>query len=273
MRSRTKKKFIKIFFILSVSILLGFFIYSSSNPLNKRTIVSPNILLLTNPVHNFCGKVQKIDKEAFWLAKTVYTQEKSSAPVKENTLTYKITIDEQTKLQNLFAPIPYLFKVNPGVRAAYIKPDLRKFKTGQIINVTFKEDLRRYLKDTFTAEYVYFSPVTNSVFGVISQVEQGSLRLQSFSRMPLPPSRSGSKESAQLGQVKEKIYTVQVTPDTEISWLDNTNPAEPKAVKLDFGELTAGLPVMVYTNVDVEETDSIVALLINPKVKLSPQKK
>ena len=37
-------------------------------------------------------------------------------------------------------------------------------------------------------------------------------------------------------------------------------------MKFDFSELKVGLPVVVYTDVDVYETDTIVALLIQPKV-------
>lgn len=252
--------------------MLCLFLYITFNPTNKKTIISRNILLLTNPVMNFCGKVQKVEKEALWLTRTVYTQEKLSAPLKENTLTYKITIGEQTKMQYLPPAIPYLFKAKSEIRPAYIKPDMSKFRIGQVINVTSREDLRRYPKDTFTAEFVYLQPVVNSVFGIISQVQSHSLRLNALLPPKLPFAKADNREEDQPRYPKERVYTVQVDPNTEISWWDNTNPAQPKPVKFDFSELKVGLPVAVYTDLDVYETDTIVALLIQPKAKPVLQK-
>lgn len=265
-------RFRKIFFIFLGSILLCFFLYSTFNPTNKKTIISRNILLLTNPVMNFSGKVQKVEKGAFWLTKTVYTQEKSSGLPKENILTYKISIGQQTKMQYLSLSIPYLFKAKPQIKSAYIEPDMGKFRIGQVVNVTSREDLRCHPKNTFVAEFVYLPPVVNSVSGIISQVQPHTLRLKAL----LPPkilfAKADNREEENLRYPREMVYTVQVNSDTEISCWDNTNLAQPKPVELDFSKLTVGSSVVVYTDVDVYETDTITALLIQPKAKLLLQK-
>jgi hypothetical protein len=252
-------------FIFAIIVLLSLSAYSVFHSLNRKTVISPNILLLTNPVMNFCGKVQKVEKDALWLTRTVYTQEGPSAPPKENALTYKVTIGEGTKMQYLFPIVPYLFKPRAQIKPGYLKPDMSKFKIGQVINVTSKEDLRRYLKDTFTAEFVYFPPVENVVFGIITQVGPQGLSLKAFPRLPRAPfDRADNKEEGQPQYPKDMLYTVQINPDTEISWWDNTDPSQPKALKLELSDLTIGLPVVVYSDRDIYETDNFVALLIQP---------
>lgn len=262
----------KIFFISLAGILLSLFVYLAFRQLNMGMSISRNILLLTNPVMSFSGKVQKVGEEALWLTRTVYTQERSSAPVKKNTLTYKIAIDERTKMQYLIPGAPYLFKARSESRPVYMKPDMRKFKTGQVINVTSREDLRRYSKDTFTAEFLYLQPVANSVFGIISEVLPHGLRLNAILPPKMPFSAADNLAEELPGLPGEKVYIVEVNPDTEISYLDYTNPGEPRPVKLDFSQLKPGLPVEVYSDADVYDTDTITALLIQPKITPAPQR-
>ncbi len=261
-------RFRRVFFIFSGSILVCLFLCITFNPANKKTVISRNILFLTNPVMNFCGKVQKVEKEAFWLARTVYTQEKLSAPLKENTLIYKVTVGEQTKMQYLHTAVPYIFKAKSETKPAYLEPDMSKIGIGQVVNVTSRDDLRRYPKNTFVAEFIYLPPVVNSVSGIISQAQPNGLRLKTLLPPKLPFTAADNREEGRPRYPREMVYTVQINPDTEISYWDNANPDQPKPVKFDFSKLTVGLPVVVYTDADVYQTDTITALLIQPQAEL-----
>ncbi|MCL5797953.1 MAG: hypothetical protein M1366_04085 [Patescibacteria group bacterium] len=226
-----------------------------------QTTLSPQTFYLTQPVTSFSGKVDAVEGNTIQANQTLYLQIPNSvAPSpgqlpaaftagSAKTVTYRITVDQNTKIERSYNPVVYFFKKITPAPAPRIT--LSDIKPGQTITAYSAVDLRT-VQSAFTASLIQIPPVPTSITGAIVDRSGSQLTIQSYLGFLSPP--------------KNKSFTLSVTPDTEISTADTSfdpsKPAQPRLLHLS--DLMPGMQINVYTDQDITTTDHLTALRIEP---------
>lgn len=249
----------------------------------KSSTTSPasNLLLLTNPVNSFSGKVDKVEQGAvvvsqqFTLAQNIApatTTKDGKPPVVATpvtkTLTFIVKVTQNTQINQPIASIPYLIKtVQPSPPP---KGTLKDIKVGQQVSIFTNTDLRMLKTNEFEASSIQLPPIANSISGKLASIKGNVLTVKAIP--PQPPLQPGSTPTAP----KEVNYTVTVTDNTEISRYgqaeppkEGTAPKPPAPEKLDLSDLKEDMQVTVYTNVDTVANQKITALRIEPFIVIT----
>lgn len=244
---------------------------------------SPDILLLTNPVTSFSGKIEKVSGDSILVSQKVSSnqmfQAGAAAPVNQKpgeppaalptpvvkTLTYKVKVTQNTQINMNQSFIPYLtVSVTPVPPP---KLTLQNLKVGQNISIQSAADLRTITNNEFEAQSITLS-ITNSFSGKISSVKNNTITVKG-NLMGVIAAAPGSAGE----QPKEIEWTVKVTDKTEISRYKQISemlkPGEtakaPEVEKLSLSDLKPDTMVTVYTNVDAASEKSVEALRIEPQ--------
>lgn len=204
---------------------------------------SPDILYLTQPVTKLFGRITKVEGNTLSL-----TQRFSlAANAGTKDLTFTLTVTPRTKIVRLASYIPYLFKTVPP------QPDevlsLKELVPGMVAAVTTNADLRLSSQESVEATSVEVTRVSNTITGTVTGIQGNSLTIKA------PPPTLPAAIPATTPPVKEHIYTVAVTPQTEIS-------RSGKALSLS--DVAPGQTVTVWTGADVAMDTAVTALRLEP---------
>lgn len=294
------KKYLPIFAVAGVLFfaLVGFFIGQSGlikgNSLvntSSKNKVSSDILLLTQPVNNFSGKVDKIEGNAIWVSQQFTLPQPMlpppavttpgqpppaiPTPLPPKTVTYKVVINTTTQINRPPVFISYL--LTTPTPPAPEKLSVKDIKLGQYISLNTNTDLRTLVNNEIVASSIQLPPIANSINGKISNISGNTLSIKAF-----PPSQGGPggpamMPNASIAPPKEVTYTVAVTDSTEISRYGQPEPAKEGAMpkgpvpeKLSVSDLKVDMQLTVWTNVDVTAVQKFTAQRIEPTIIITP---
>lgn len=274
--------------ILILAVFLGFIavktnivqkVLSLNQNVSSKT-VSPDILFLTNPVTRISGKIGKIEGNTIWVSYQSILQQpgmslftavdqRPAASVSASviptpiskTLTYKVTVGQNTVITKQSAPIPYSLKTVTPAKPS--QASIKELKAGQNISVDTNTDLRTLLSNNFEAISVEAVSTPIYMSGKIASISGNTINLKAF----FTSTQVESPGKPQLP--KEEDFVVTVTADTEISSPpetlkqgDSSASSAPKQYSL--GDLAEGKLITVYADGEVLTGNSVTALLIQP---------
>ncbi|MDO8335229.1 MAG: hypothetical protein Q7T74_00380, partial [Candidatus Saccharibacteria bacterium] len=182
-----------LIFLIPLAVFL--FLKYSNKSSSGKAYVSPNTLYLTQPVMAFTGVVEKIEGNQLTVTqKQTLTTPSAVPPVppvldpatpssplptpRTVTLTYLVTIGDQTQISQPIYPINYLFKTIPPQPPAQLT--LQDIKVGQSITISSQVDLRTLKGNTFEASTLNLPSKINTLTGTITQLSSNALTLKAF---------------------------------------------------------------------------------------------
>ncbi len=275
--------------LVALAILVFFMIadYKNKGGLGGG-VVSQNILYITQPVMSFSGIVEKIEGNKITVSQKQMLMQTGTAaqmpPVaitgvpspyptpKMVTITYQTTLSDRTQISQPAPYISYLFKT--GAPGAQEKLTIKDIKVGQNITVNSQSDLRTLSGNVFEAVMINLPQKTNTLNGRISGVEGNSLTIKAFPPLAMGAYTRSSAMGTAQNIPKEKEYTITITKDTEISRMIYSTammtpgepPTPPKTEKLAPSDLKKDMQATVYTDADVTQGSSFIALRIEPMI-------
>lgn len=223
------KRILLIILLFVVLGILGIFMIKYSSP--KTPSISPNVLSLSQPIYSISGMIEKIDNRAIYVTDQTYK------------LTYKIIAGKNTSVLRSPVTIPYLF-LNKDTNNTTIPTRItfEDLQVGDMVFISTKQDLRTIVKNEFEPSIISKTTTSNSIQGVITEIGNGIVRVNSSS----------------------KIYRVDIPSTAEISSLT------PQPTRYFFSDLKVGTQITAYTEDDVRRTNDITALRVEP-IGLTPQ--
>lgn len=273
--------------IIALSIFLLILGLSAAIPVLKKRVpqksISPNILLITQPVTSFSGIVEKIKGNIVTISQKVIEQSQIAPPLAQTnttspipfptpvikTIAYNVLISEKTVISQAPSYINYLF-ISP-TPAPQTKLSVQDIKKGRTISVNTNVDLRTLSANEFEATAVNLPQITNTLNGKIVSLTDNTLTLKAFAPVTAAIGAGNAAPSAP----QEKEYRVTLTSDTEISRMLYGAPAAPgeipqlpKAEKLAPSDLKKDMQATVYTAQDVSENKELTALRIEPIIPI-----
>lgn len=234
--------------------------------------VSPDILLLTQPVNSFSGKIDKMSNDSIQVSNELVdtslignvavgpngpTNSQPASTPKPKKVSYSVKVPSSAKITRSDQPIPYLFK-NNGAPNFQSFPEVKfsDLKVGDLVSITSSSDLRTVADGSFEATNISVRPQSNSIVGQVKQVKGNALTLNGVSN------NQAFGFAAQPATPKD--YDVTIGNDTEIgrfsSISDPTKPA--RADRLGLGDIKIGSLLTIYTDQDVTSGSQLKALLI-----------
>ena len=232
--------------VFILGILLGV-IYSIFYPIKSSEKISPNILFLTQPVNMLSGKVEKISGNV------------ATISIVSSPTTYQVLITDQTKI---IKPQAY---VNSPAQSGKLSID--DIKIGQYITVNSSVDLRTLSGNRIEATVITLPGVFNTLSGRITDINTGFLTLTTFA----PPTSSEILIRMNPFPPAGKKFMVKLTGATEILQYPSsapnlvTNLQPPTAPKkLSLADLKPDMPVTIYTDKDISNSQNLTALRIEP---------
>ena len=231
----------------------------------------PDYLFLTHPVMTFTGKIDSVEENAIWVSQNFTLFQNSTmtpvgnlgqqnfppsplpTPIKR-TIRYKVLITDNSIISQPTTSINHLFASPspPNQKKISIK-DLAIRET---VTIGTNSDLRLLSTNQFEAASIQLPPISNTVYGTITDIKDNQIFVKGNMVMPLPDA---------LEKSQEKQYQVTITDTTEISRMNNWGKPE----KLAFSDLKKDMQVNVYTAEDVVESQTLTALRIEPMLVLA----
>lgn len=208
---------------------------------------SPDILYLTQPVTKLFGRITKVENGTLSL-----TQRFSLADTGTKDLTFSLALTPQTKIVRLATFVPYLLKTVPPLPDEVLT--LKELIPGMVAAVTTNADLRLASQAAVEATAIEVTRVSNTITGTITKIGGNSLTVKAA-----PPALPAAIPPLATPLAKEELYTVAVTPETEIS---RSGKGQPE--KLSLADVAVGKTVAVWTRQDVALATSVTALRIEP---------
>lgn len=241
----TKKYFIiaLIFLILFFSEIYVLFIHpkfikKETTKTSEVQQISPDILLLSEPIHWLTGTIEKIE------GSTVFIK-KSTTP--QLSKTYALTLNTNTIIVKIPTPIPYVFKSIPVQNKTQLT--LADLRVGQTITALTSTDLRFLQSDTFEVNSIEVQSSIYPLIGVITKISENTMTLSGL-----------NQQSIQSEQTREETYEITISQDTEIYRLSTETLSSPK--KLSLSDLSVGLTVSVYYDKEILPKEATPALLV-----------
>jgi len=265
------KNRILIFNLFVIFIFIGLIGYSILiKKSSSKKSISPNILLITQPVYSFSGVVEKIEGNTLTLTQKVTEQLPIIPPqINPNTpvspfptpktiiLTYRFLITDKTQISRPPTYINYLFKNTPPPPVP--KLTIKDIKVGQSINVYTQTDLRTFTGNTLEATSISLPPILNTLNGKVLKIEKNTLTIKAFP--PFIPDPSTSPQPLQ-----EKEYKIIFTEETEISRMNQQGAPE----KLSLSDIKKDTQINIYVAEDVTQNQKLTALRLEPIISLPP---
>lgn len=214
---------------------------------SSRPSQASDILYLTSPVKSFSGKIEKIEDNKIWIKKRLTLNNNPSKDI-----VFKFLVTPQTKIFRPKTYVPYLFKSTTSFVDDILT--LKDLKIGQYVGADTNMDLRIVSKNTPDTTTIQVLTTSNVLHGSIEKISANTLVMKAT-----PPNPPFANEEFQ--QPKEKIYTITITSDTEISRKKYNNGAPEQ---IPFSQLTSNMEATVYTTEDVVLGTQLTALLIEP---------
>lgn len=292
--------------IITLSILLVLGLAATIPLLNKRVLqksFSSNILLITQPVMSFSGKVEKIEGNEITVSQNFTGSQNILPPAqlainpanqisplptpKTMTVTYHVSVTDKTRIYQPPLNVNYLFKTTalpgapalPGIPVTTSNLTIKDVKVGQYITVNSQVDLRILENDTFEAAAVNLPQIANVLNGKIVSVEGNTLTLKAFppgNAIMMGPAVNIAAGNAAPAAPQEKEYRINITSDTEISRMSTMSspvavkagemPQPPQNEKLALSDLKNDMQITVYAAQDVNENSELTALRIEPVI-------
>lgn len=265
--------------------------YSAVN-LSGKNQISSDILLLTQPVTNFSGKVDKIEGNAILVSQQFSQAQPVMAappvttpgqpppaiptPLPPKTISYKFVINVTTQISRPPVFISYL--LTTPTPPAVEKLTIKDIKPGQYVTLNTNSDLRTLAGTEVTAASIQLPQIPNSINGKISNISGSTLSVKAFAPNQNGPGMAGAGvANATIAPPKELTYTVSVTDSTEISRYgqveppkDGSMPKGPVVEKLSLSDLKVDMQLTVFTDVDVSAVQKFTARRIEPTIIIAP---
>ncbi|OGK62851.1 hypothetical protein A2334_01640 [Candidatus Roizmanbacteria bacterium RIFOXYB2_FULL_38_10] len=258
---------IKILIVVTLFflILLGvdvFFGDSFRSLFSKKTKVSPDVLMVTKPIHSLIGKVVKIEKDKLTIS------HESTNTVNAPLTNFTVKVPKNFLVSVTFHPIPYHFsQTDPIQQIPFIK--YQDLELGEIVVIQTNDDLRITTGKIPLASQISIVSSSNFILGEILSITDHVLSVKGRAQlMPTDISTTVEQEFT-----REKLYSVQVDQNTEISYvpsepsstlLSSEPPAPPPPKQASFADLKPGMTLYIYTNKNVLKSPSVLALRIEP---------
>lgn len=235
----------KIGIYITVVALVFLFGFMTPGILNRS--VSPHVLQITLPVYSLIGVVNTINGTTISLD---FYPTSFAQPGKDRAvISYRATFDESI-------PVTYIanytdFDVTKNINTKATVADLIK---GQKIMVSSTKDLRMLTQNEFTATSIQILPPSYQISGIITKISGKIVTINGHAIDPMLPAPLQEMTAQSSDQ---KIYTVEVTPNSEI--ILSTVAFE----KLSLKDLKQNMKVTVSTNQDAFQSQELSALRIN----------
>lgn len=235
---------IAILFTLVLLVVLG------ASLMPKKNSVLPDILDVTEPVMSITGVIEKIEGNTFYITK--------SSPDNTKQITFKITIDKNTTINNPYTFIPYLIKTDYQPVPQPIT--FKNLSVGERVSFTTEKDLRTLKSYEFHAVSVNPSAIHTVISGSIKDIRNNILTVVGG---PL-----ADPDINPLTPNPMQEYTVEVDQDTEISRLTSPTHVKdvPAIIQFEKTDLTKNMRVVIYTDVNVKKNTTFKALRIEPSI-------
>lgn len=170
-----------------------------------------------------------------------------STPSRGQLNTYIVLITDRTKFYRNAATIPYLFKKE--VAGSEMKASQNDLKEGLNIEV---RSLENYEDSEVEADSIVLPRLAYILQGTIVSRQKDSLIIDAAPVLETPLNNSNTPPP-------HSIYTVEITPETEIS-----REIEKEKKKFTTDDLSESQQVVIYADRDVVDNKNITALRIEP---------
>lgn len=266
-----KQIIIPISLVLAIPLaVFGYLEYSKYLHANN-TFISPNILYITQPVTIFSGVIEKINGSTITVSQAMYLSSPLVVPATNasspppspiaNTISYNITVNDQTLITQISPYVNYLFKAN--TLSNYQTLSLSDLSVGQNVTINSKVDLRTLKSNTFEAVSINLPAIFNTLGGTITQINGTGLIVKGLS----PSNQLSTTNNSLSSPPTEQEYIIKITDNTEISRLNPGTPPRPE--KLNLSNLKIGMHVDIYTNSDIGHGTEFEAIRIEPTAPLT----
>ncbi|MFA5136740.1 MAG: hypothetical protein WC489_05095 [Patescibacteria group bacterium] len=238
-----------VFILLIIFLSMVFEVCVKNNCLHQQSL-SPNILNHTQPITSFSGRIEKVEDNTFYVT--------GSSGKNNKQITFKITTDKNTTINNPYIFVPYLIKSDFQPTPQPIT--LNNLSVGQQAAFTADKDLRTLESYEFQAVSVNPSAIHTVISGTIKNIQNNILTvlggpLADPDINPLTPSPM-------------QKYSIEVDQDTEISRLTSPTHVKdvPAIIQFEKTDLTKNMRVVIYTDVNVKKNTTFKALRIEPGI-------
>ena len=246
------KKILLILIFILIGIGAGVTIYLGMNKQatpQTSTPTSTNSNTTTSPLTYLSATIDKIE------GNTLTVSQKTSP---DQTRTYKVKIDNNTKIYGSFTTKPAALQLTSSPIAHEIK--LEDLKTGNIISLATTIDVNNNSSvKEFTASEIRLPPTINVISGNIKSVDKEGLIIEAFP--PLNPANFDPAKQPSLPEKKD--FTIKLAENVEI-YKNNYSPSDGKASyeKIGVADLKKDMVVSVFADSEVLDKTEITALYI-----------
>ncbi len=210
------KKILLIFIFILIGIGAGVTIYLGMNKQatpQTSTPISTNSNTTTSPLTYLSATIDKIE------GNTLTVSQKTSP---DQTRTYKVKIDNNTKIYGSFTTKPAALQSTSAPTAPEIK--LEDLKAGSMISLATTIDVNNNSSvKEFTASEIRLPPTINVISGNIKSVDKEGLIIEAFP--PLNPANFDPAKQPSLPEKKD--FTIKLAENVEI-YKNNYSPSEGK---------------------------------------------
>lgn len=199
------------------------------------------------PVHSIYGRVDDVKNNVINLTMRVITSTDYNPSNLPTYLIFTVHTDKKTLISRSLQNTSFIYKS----LASFNVPQTQwsDVKKGNYITVYSYEDLRQLKTPEFYAAKIELPAARNVVEGRIGEIA-GQTMIVSRTP-PAPPWNPGENRM---------LHTVTVTDQTEISHTNESGSNQ----RDSFSDLKPGMRVRVYSFEDIEETDHLTAMRVEP---------
>jgi len=233
----------------------------SSKTSSTKAILNPDALYLSFPITNLSSaKITGKTSNSLTVEVNAQTLPNTTGKV----LSFKVAISDTTSITQPIPMIPYAFKT-PTTNAPPLSPTanqvtltLKDLSVGEIVNISLADDLRFTSSNNIKAIAISKFLESNTLSGPITEVSGNTIKITGFVSSLTPLAMGAASTTPPVS----KIYTINITSDTELSRFGQTGP-----VKMSLSDLKVGSFVTVYSADPITSTSFSAALIsIQPTV-------
>ncbi|KKT29925.1 MAG: hypothetical protein UW16_C0021G0013 [Microgenomates group bacterium GW2011_GWC1_44_10] len=238
---------------------------NKTSPASTKVTLNPDALYLSFPITNLSSaKITGKSSNSLIVEVNAQTLPNTDSKV----LSFKVAITDTTSITQPIPNIPYAFK-SPTTNTPPLPPianqlaiTLKDLSIGETVNISLADDLRFTSNRDIQAIAISKQLESNSLSGPITEVSGNTIKVSGFVSSFAPPAMGATPPTAPVN----KIYTISLTSDTELSSFDQTGP-----IKMALSDLKVGSSVIVYSADPITSTSFSAALVtIHPTVAPPP---